>query len=120
MKEVFENADFYKKNQHTTIKALKDSQHTKIADIICKQLGPGPDQTKMSGLFWAKLLVGHFDGFLKYLLHLRNLLTHTLLLWHFLENLNFELKDTLEYIRTLLTSSAWLFSETTDSEHLRY
>ena len=27
------------------------------------------------------------------LLHLRNLLTHTLLFWHFLKNLNFELKD---------------------------
>ena len=25
-------------------------------------------------------------------IHLRNLLTHTLLFWHFLENLNFELK----------------------------
>ena len=51
-------------------------------------------------------------------IHLRNLLTHTLLFWHFLENLNFELKDTLEYTRTMFPSSAWLFSETTDSEHL--
>ena len=33
--------------------------------------------------------------------HLRNLLTHTLLFWHFLENLNFELKIILEYIRTI-------------------
>ena len=53
-------------------------------------------------------------------LHLRNLLTHTLLFWHFLENLNFELKSTLEYIRTMCSSNACLFSETIDSEHLRY
>ena len=29
-------------------------------------------------------------------LHLRNLLTHTLLFWHFLENENFELRNILE------------------------
>ena len=29
-------------------------------------------------------------------IHLRNLLTHTLLFWHFLKNWNFELKNILE------------------------
>ena len=37
------------------------------------------------------------------IIHLRNLLTHTLLFWHFLENLNFESKNILEYIRTMFT-----------------
>ena len=47
-------------------------------------------------------------------IHLRNLLTHTLLFWHFLEHLNFKLKITLKYIRTMLSSDAC------SSEHLRY
>ena len=53
-------------------------------------------------------------------IHLRNLLTHTLLFWHFLENLNFEFKNILEYIRTLFSGNTWLFSETSDSELLKY
>ena len=52
--------------------------------------------------------------------HLRNLLTHTLLFWHFLENLSFEFKNILEYIRTMFSSNACLFSETSDLEHLKY
>ena len=39
---------------------------------------------------------------------------HTLLFWHFLENLNSKFKNTLEYIRTMFTGNAWLFSEITD------
>ena len=38
-------------------------------------------------------------------IHLRNLLTHTLLFWHFLKNLNFEFKNILEYIRTMLSGN---------------
>ena len=37
-----------------------------------------------------------------------------------IENLNCELKTTLEYIRTMFSGNAWLFSETTDSEHLTF
>ena len=55
-----------------------------------------------------------------FLLSNADLLTHTLLFWHFLENLNFELKSTSEYIRTMFFGNACLFAETTDSEHLRY
>ena len=53
-------------------------------------------------------------------LHLRNLLTHTLLLWHFLENLNFEFKNILEYIRTMFSGDACIFLETSDLELLKY
>ena len=60
------------------------------------------------------------DFCLKEVLHLRNLLTHSLLFWHFLENFNFELKNTLGYIRTMFFGKACLFSEKTDSEHLKY
>ena len=42
--------------------------------------------------------------------HLRNLLTHELLFLHFLEDLNFKLKNTLEYIRAMFSGNAWLFS----------
>ena len=48
-------------------------------------------------------------------LHLRNLLKHILLYWHFLENLNFELNNTLECITTMFSGYAWLFSETNGS-----
>ena len=60
-------------------------------------------------------IYGHFNV----PIHLRNLLTHTLLFRHFLKNLNFELKNTLEYIRTMLSGNAWLFSEINDFEHSR-
>ena len=50
-------------------------------------------------------------------LHLRDLLAHTLLFRHFLEN--FWIKNTLEYIRTLLSGNTWLFPEITDLEHSR-
>ena len=50
------------------------------------------------------------------ILHLRNLLTHTLLFWHFLENLNFELKNILEYIRTMFSGNTWLFLKIIDLE----
>ena len=53
-------------------------------------------------------------------IHLRNLLTHTLLFSHFLENLNFKLKYTMGYIRIMLSGNACLISETTDSELLKY
>ena len=42
---------------------------------------------------------------LKVILHLRNLLTHTLLFSHFLENLNFEFKNILEYTRTMFSGN---------------
>ena len=53
-------------------------------------------------------------------IHLRNLLTHTLLFWHFLENQNFELKNTLELIRTMFSGNTWLFAEKNDEEYLKY
>ena len=53
-------------------------------------------------------------------LHLRNLLTHTLLFWQFLENLNFEFRNILEYIRTMFSGDTWLFSKTTDAELLKF
>ena len=53
-------------------------------------------------------------------IHLRNLLTHTLLFWHFLENLYFEFKNTFGYIRTMFSGNTCLFSEKTDPEHLKY
>ena len=62
--------------------------------------------------------VFHKHNFL--LLHLRNLLTHTLLFWHFLKNLNFEFRNTLEYIRTMFSGNARSFSERSDSELLKY
>ena len=52
--------------------------------------------------------------------HLRNLLTHTLLFWHFHENLNFEFKTILEYIRTMFSGDACLRLETSDLELLKY
>ena len=51
-------------------------------------------------------------------IHLRNLLTHTLLFWHFLENLNFESKNILEYIRPMFSGKTRLYPETNDSELL--
>ena len=47
-------------------------------------------------------------------IHLRNLLTHTLLFWHFLKNWNFELKNIFEYFQTMFSGNAWLFSEKSD------
>ena len=61
---------------------------------------------------------GRTDAGVTGILHLRNLLTHTLLFWHFLENLNFEFKNILEYLRTIFSGNTWLFSETTDAELL--
>ena len=58
--------------------------------------------------------------FLIYSVHLRNLLTHTLLFWHFIENLNFEFLNNLEYIRTMFSGNTLLFSEKTDAELLKY
>ena len=52
--------------------------------------------------------------------NLSNLLTHTLLFWHFLKHLNFEFKNILEYIRTMFSGNAWFISETTDAELLKY
>ena len=43
-------------------------------------------------------------------IHLRNLPTHTLLFWHVLENLNFEFKIIMEYIRTMFSGDTRLFS----------
>ena len=59
------------------------------------------------------ILVDKISAFLCFL-YLRNLLTHTLLFWHFLENSNFKFKNILEYIRTMLSGNPFLFSETTD------
>ena len=53
-------------------------------------------------------------------IHLRNLLTHTFLFWHFLKNWNFELKNILEYIRAMFSGNVWLFSHKTDEEYLKY
>ena len=53
-------------------------------------------------------------------IHLRNLLTHTLLFWHFLKSLNYEFRNTLEYIRTMFSDNARSFSERSDSEFLKY
>ena len=50
--------------------------------------------------------------------HLRNLLTHTLLFWYFLSNLNVELKNILEYIRTMFSGNTCLFLDTSDLELL--
>ena len=47
-------------------------------------------------------------------IHLRNLLTHILLFWHFLKNWNFELKNIFEYFQTMFSGNAWLFSEKSD------
>ena len=50
---------------HRPSPCLKNADFSS-ADIICKQLGPGPDQTK-----WRVVLgqtAGHCDGFLKDLL----------------------------------------------------
>ena len=60
----------------------------------------------------------HIPG-ISFYVHLRNLLTHALLFWHFLKNLSFEFKNILEYIRTIFSDNAWLFSETVDSEYLK-
>ena len=40
--------------------------------------------------------------------------------WHFLENLNFEFKNILEYIRTMISGNTCLFVKTTDLELLKY
>ena len=53
-------------------------------------------------------------------LHLRKLLTPTLLFWHFLKNLNFEFKNILKYIRTMFSGNTRLFSKTSNSELLKY
>ena len=53
-------------------------------------------------------------------IHLRNVLTHTLLFWHFLENLSFECKNILENIRTMFSGNTCLFVETSDLELLKY
>ena len=45
---------------------------------------------------------------------------HTHLFRHFLENLNFEFENILEYIRTMFSGNTLLFSETTDAELLKY
>ena len=59
-------------------------------DNLNNQLGP---RSSLQVTIWT------------WLIHLRNLLTHTLLFWHFLTNLNFEFKNILEYIRTMLSGN---------------
>ena len=54
------------------------------------------------------------------LIHVRNLLIHTLLFCHFLENLKFWFWNILKYIRTMFSGNTCLFSKTTDSELLKY
>ena len=63
---------------------------------------------------------GLCTSFNKVYLHLRKFLTHTLLFWHFLENLNFEFKTILEFIRTMFSGDACLCLETSDLELLKY
>ena len=83
--------------------------HGKLTNLECKTL-----MSAQKYLSDELIEIECKNGFL----HLRNLLTHTLLFWHFLE-IEFRIKIILEYNRTIFSGNAWLFSDTTDSEYLK-